>query len=232
MSQGTPPPHKISTNLHHKSHPKPKKKSSRRRSNSSLKLLRENTTATPSTSSHSKKKSRKKLVQSAQPTHKKRRSRSNVDLLKPQTIQFNRSNDNNNDTIDTNILFGAAYSKGDIVLTKDTESKMCVIKQIRNQNGLQYGISIPPNSGIDRYIKPSKIVKKVQAESVISHIDTIQKAYDDSAAELLKCQQQNSMLRKQLDREELKFKKLKQRFMDQNTTNNSKDKKLHDLQKE
>eukprot|EP01084_Bolivina_argentea_P007773 14586_1 len=242
MSQGhTPPPQIISNNLQQRSQPKHKKKS-RRRANSALKLLNENVTNTPSISSNKKKsKSRKKLTQSDRPTHKKRRSRSNVDLLKPQySLGSQRShpshgshdNNNNDNTNLDNIVSGAAYRKSNIVLTKDTGAKMCVIKEVRNQNGLQYGISVPPGNGVDRYIKPSKIVKKVAPENIISQLTQTQKAYDDAHGELLKFQQQNKMLRKQIETEQLKFKKLKQRFMDQNSINTNKDKKIIEFEKE
>ncbi len=152
-----------------------KKSSSRRRSQ--LKLLHEDAPNTPHM--HTKKRaSRKKPVSKSESSHNtksRRRARSDVDLLRPSRSKHNNDDTHTPHSIE-DINFGAAYRKEDIVLTKDTESKMCVIKTIRSRNGLQYGIVIPPESVI-RYIKPGKIIKKLQSESVIARIDNITKAY-------------------------------------------------------
>ena len=104
------------------------------------------------------------LNQHAKRPHKRR---SSVDV----SALMNLENSNNNDESE---LLGA-YKKGDIVLTKDTAQQICVIKTIRNQNGLQYGIVCNGTDSNIRYMKPGKIIKQISIFSVIDRIETLNK---------------------------------------------------------
>ena len=172
--QNTPTPHK--------------RKKSRRRS-ATVTTPNTNVNDDPNTPSQpiskskrkSSSKSKRKSIDPSTPTfntsssslssrHRSNRNRSNSDALHQAASRY-RAPLNEEDEFN----LGAAYNKGDIVTTKDHGEHMCVIKSIRNSNGLQYGIVIPDKSNNMQYIKPPKIKQKIAPETVITRITSLER---------------------------------------------------------
>ena len=156
------PSQPISKSKHRDSKRKSSSKSSKHRKSS----IDSSTPTIPSSSSRSNNK---------RSIHRRRAHSDAPTQLQASASSYHRSLINNNNNDEDEFDLGAAYGKGDIVLTKDSGSNMCIIKTKRSQNGLQYGIIIPPESNI-RYIKPAKITQKIAAESVIARVSTLEKA--------------------------------------------------------
>ena len=140
-------------------------------------------TTTDMRSSSGRKTSRRSTKEPSTPTTSSRHSsRHRLRSQQPTTptltsLQHHPGSLTSINLHDDHSLVGAAYQKGDVILTKDTGDQMCVIKTVRSQNGLQYGIIIPPESSSIRYIKPNKVREKLQPETLINRLDQLEKAH-------------------------------------------------------